>query len=184
MAVRADMKLRDTDFFALPETTKKCELLEGEVILSPSPSRRHQRVSVRLSYLLESWCEKQQSGEVLTCPMDVRLDTENVVQPDVFLVLNEHRERLRDWGMEGAPDLVMEILSPSNAQVDRGLKRQLYAAHGVREYWLVDPQEARISIYRLQVDAETVAAEHTDGESRSFLLPELSLALNDIFNAH
>lgn len=127
------------DYAALPEGTR-CQLLEGELVMTPSPFSTHQRVVRDLSRLLEDWAERTGRGESFPAPYDVILDDENVVQPDLLFVAKERSSIVQDW-CRGAPDLVVEVLSPSNAALDRSRKVKLYARFGVQRVWLVDPAE-------------------------------------------
>src|SRR5207247_936896 len=115
------------------------ELIDGEVFVAPSPDAEHQRLSVRLSYYLYGYLREQPIGEVFTAPFDVELDEDNVFQPDLLVVLSEHGQRVGRH-VRGAPDLVVEILSPSTAVRDRNVKLTTYAARGVAELWLAEPR--------------------------------------------
>lgn len=133
----ADVQTRLTAaaFLALPETNLPTELLDGELIQMPSPDVRHQRGIGHLFVLLRGLVP---DGEVFVAPLDVVLDEDNVVQPDVMWVAGESRCQITDQRLIGAPDLIVEILSPGTARHDRRIKFRLYERHGVREYWIVD----------------------------------------------
>jgi len=127
---------RRADHAALPDDPR-CELIHGRFYVSPSPSPLHQFVVGRLWRLLDDLAEVG-GGLALPAPSDVHLADHTVAQPDVLYVSPERREIVRAW-IEGAPDLVVEVLSPSTERTDRLLKLNRYAEAGVREYWLVDP---------------------------------------------
>ena len=127
---------RRADYSALPDEPR-CELIYGRFYLSPSPVRIHQFVVGHIGRVLYDIAEAT-GGETLVAPMDVHLADHTVAQPDVLYVSPERQEILQTW-IEGAPDLVVEVLSPSTARMDRLLKLNRYAEAGVREYWLVDP---------------------------------------------
>ncbi len=127
---------RRADHAALPDDPR-CELIHGRFYLSPSPSSLHQFVVGRIWRLLDDLAEAT-GGLALPAPSDVRLADHTVAQPDVLYVSPERRDIVQAW-IEGAPDLVVEVLSPSTARMDRLLKLNRYAEAGVREYWLVDP---------------------------------------------
>ena len=140
-------KVTTEQFLQLPETTVPTELIAGEITVSPTPSILHQRLVFKLAKLIDVVIP---DGEVIIAPMDVLLDEENVVQPDVFWV-STNGLALADGTkyFRGAPDLVVEILSPSTTRRDRDAKFRLYERFGVREYWLVDPVAELIEVYRL-----------------------------------
>jgi Uma2 family endonuclease len=137
-AVRSDLgPYREADYAALPDEPR-CELLYGRLVLMTSPAVRHQEVVIRLARHLLDFADRNQ-GRAILSPMDVRLADHSVVQPDLIYVTPERRSVLRAR-VYGAPDLVVEILSPSTARRDLGEKLRLYADSGIREYWIVDPE--------------------------------------------
>jgi Uma2 family endonuclease len=164
---------------------KRYELLDGELIMAPAPNLRHQRIDMNLGSLLHAFVKERGLGEVLSAPCDVVLSNTDVVQPDLLFVSRE-REHLLSGGenVRGAPDLVVEILSPATADRDRGYKRALYGRHGVMEYWLVDPTADTIWIHRQRAGVLTLT--HTFGREqtlRSPLLAGLELDLDDVFSS-
>src|SRR5690349_1704221 len=134
------------EFLALPETNERIELIAGEMIVSPSSRYEHQRI-VGSSHLLLR--QIFTTGYVVLSPMDVIFDDGNVLQPDLFWVADDSpRCRLgADDYWYGAPDLVIEVLSPSTAFRDHGVKFRLYEQHGVREYWLIDAQAQFVEVF-------------------------------------
>lgn len=137
-----------TEFAQLPESNQIIELINGEVIVAPSPIDGHQKGVVHLIRILSNIVEV---GEWRVAPMDVYLDDLNVVQPDLFWVSEDNPNcHLIDNYWHGAPDLVIEILSPGTTRRDRDAKYSLYERTGVREYWLVDAHELYIEVYALQ----------------------------------
>ena len=162
---------------------KRYELLDGDLLMTPAPNLKHQGVQFELGSRLGRFIKERALGEFFFAPCDVVLSNHDVVQPDLLFVSRE-REHLLSGGdnVRGAPDLVVEVLSPTTADRDRGYKHALYAKHGVREYWLVDPVDETIVIHRLQ-DGALVAA-HTFGRGqtlRSPLLAGFELALDAVF---
>jgi Uma2 family endonuclease len=127
---------RDADYRTLPEEPR-CELLFGRLVLTPGATFEHGEVVALLASLLRDHVEGH-GGRLAVAPVDVALAEHSVVQPDLIWVSRERAGRV-GARVEGAPDLVIEVLSPSTAQRDRGEKLALYAAAGVTEYWLVDP---------------------------------------------
>lgn len=137
------------DYLQLPEGAPY-QLLNGELVMSPSPSRYHQKLLVELARQIAQLCVDKTFGEVYVAPFDVYLDEENVVQPDICFFSNERLSVLSDRGAEAVPDVVVELLSPSNAYYDLRYKLDLYEKHGVKEYFIVDPEDNIVIAYRNQ----------------------------------
>ena len=180
--VQPAVKLTYEDYCAAP-ADKRYELLDGELIMVPAPNLKHQTVQVKLTTRLALFIERQALGTLLIAPCDVLVSNNDVVQPDLLFVARQREDLLHDGQkVQGAPDLVVEILSPSTANKDRGIKRKLYGRHGVTEYWLVDPVAETVQIYRLQ--GEVLLPAHTFGREETLyspLLTGLELHLDDIF---
>ncbi len=134
-------------FFELPETNLPTELIDGQLIVSPAPIPDHQNASIELIILLRGLIP---NGKLYHAPIDVYFDEANIVQPDILWVAENSLCFIGDKRLEGAPDLVVEILSPSTARRDKNKKFLLYEKHGVREYWLVDSQAQYIEVWRLE----------------------------------
>ena len=164
---------------------KRYELLDGELLLTPAPNLKHQRLQFRLGSRLGRFIEEHALGEFFFAPCDVVLSDTDVVQPDLLFVSNERNHLLLGGdNVRGAPDLVVEILSPATAERDRGYKRALYAKHGANEYWLVDPVAETVSILRPRGGALVVV--RTFGREqvlRSPLLAGFELDLHAIFSS-
>jgi len=123
----------------LPEGTR-CEVIFNELIMSPSPSKKHQLLLIKLSSLLFQFLEAKQTGTLLSAPFDVYFDEEtSVVQPDLFVVLREDKQIIQDYGVYGTPAIIIEIIS-TNRAYDTKRKRALYEKVGVREYFMIDPK--------------------------------------------
>ena len=182
---QAQVKLKFTleDYQNLPESeTKRYELLGGELIMAPSPTSEHQRISWELEFRLSQLVRKNKLGMVFDAPLDVILSDEDVVQPDILFISRERAEIIHQDGIHGAPDLVIEILSPASAGRDRSFKRTLYARSGVREYWLVDPDSKSIEVLTLGPQAYQQTGHYEKSQTlRSPLLTGLSIALDEIF---
>ncbi|CAA9320470.1 MAG: hypothetical protein AVDCRST_MAG56-6873 [uncultured Cytophagales bacterium] len=130
-----------------PET--RAEVIDNDLYMSPAPSAEHQRLLKRIFRLLDGYVEEKGLGEVNIAPFDVILDEDNVVQPDLFFVATEKRGAIADRGLLGAPDLIVEILSPSSFYRDTVQKKDLYETFGVGEYWIADPANQVIEIFTL-----------------------------------
>jgi len=164
---------------------QRYELLDGELIMAPAPNVGHQRIGTQLGWRLAQFVTERGLGEILFAPCDVVLSNTDVVQPDLLFVSHERAHLLLGGAnVLGAPDLVVEILSPSTAGRDRTLKRALYAKHGVREYWLVDPDARTVTVLRLDGGAFEVVGLY--GEEQTLTSPTLegfAVDLNEIFGA-
>jgi Uma2 family endonuclease len=169
------------DLQRLPEGTL-AQLIDGEIIISPSPLYLHQRIVFRLSRSLADFVESRGLGEVAVAPIDVVLGSGRSVQPDVVYVSRERYGIIRKEGIEGAPDLVAEVLSPSTAYYDLTEKRDANEAAGVREYWIVDPERETVEVLALEgeryVSRQQLAGA---GTARSVLLDGFALDTAPLF---
>ena len=183
VALKQRIKFTYDDYKTLPESeTLRYELLDGELVMVPSPSIRHQRVSRNLFEVLNAYVRESGRGEVLYAPCDVYLGINDVVQPDLIYISAERSDIIGEEEIQGAPDLVVEILSPSSAPRDRVYKRTLYARYGVREYWLVDPQTRTVEVLRLGGRGFRKIGLYGEGEDfASPLLPGLEISVADVF---
>jgi Uma2 family endonuclease len=137
------------DLAKMPEDGRRYEVIGGELLVSPSPAERHQRISDRLHRRIGDYVEDNDIGLTYAAAFDVYLTEHDIVQPDILVVLKSNVSRLREVGMEGPPDLVIEIISPSSAGIDRIRKAATYATFGVPEYWIVDPEAETIQVQTL-----------------------------------
>ena len=180
MATELTRKLGYEDYVNLPDDGKRYEILDGELCVNPAPSPHHQRVSKRLQRKLEDYFEARGLGEVFNAPIDMILGRHDVAQPDLLVVTNPGQISAR--GIEGAPLLVIEVLSPSTRHHDREVKMRRYAVLGVPHYWLVDPEGQGIACYRLE--SGTYRHVLTAGGDARLQLPdwpELIIALGDLW---
>ena len=138
VASKSPVKLTYEDYKNTPED-ERYELLDGELVMSEAPRIVHQRSNVKLVSRMERFVDEGDLGEVFHAPTDVFLSDTAVVQPDLLFVSKERAHIITEQNIQGAPDLVVEILSPSTANRDWTVKRELYARHGVKELWIVDP---------------------------------------------
>ena len=180
MATAEPIKFTYEEYRTAP-ADKRYELLDGDLAMGPAPNLRHQEVQSRLGARLAQFIAERGLGK-LFAPCDVVLSDTDVVQPDLLFVSRE-RDHLLSGGenVRGAPDLVVEILSPATAERDRGYKRVLYARHGVAEYWLIDPTAETVWIHRLR-DGELALAQTLGREQtlRTPLLPGFEADLDDV----
>ncbi len=134
------------DYGRLPDDGQRYEILDGVLLMTPAPDISHQRSSVRLVYYLMQYVEFAELGRVLHAPVDVELSATQVFQPDILVVLGPRLHLLHEKRVVGAPDLLVEIASPTTARYDRGEKKRAYASAGVREYWIVDPRARTVEV--------------------------------------
>ncbi|MDO8444923.1 MAG: Uma2 family endonuclease [Deltaproteobacteria bacterium] len=148
MAEAALSKKRYTyeDYLKTPDD-ERYELIEGDLFMTPSPKTDHQRISGRLEFKLREYVMENDLGEVFDAPYDVYFDEEDVVQPDILYVAKDRLGIIGEKNIQGAPDLIVEILSEGTAYRDAIQKKVLYARHGVKEYWIVAPKEKMIEVY-------------------------------------
>src|SRR6185295_8477581 len=141
-------KLTYDDYARLPADRRRHEVIDGEHYVTPAPFTPHQRLVVKLVLRLAGFVEEHGLGEVLTAPHDVVLSIHDIVQPDLLFISNERAGILTEKNTQGAPDLVVEILSESTRRLDEEIKLDLYDRHGVLEYWMVNPLRKAIRVYR------------------------------------
>lgn len=164
----------------MPDDGRRYEIIGGELIVSPSPTTRHQRVSFRLSRLFEDFFERTASGEAFAAPLDVVLGHYDILQPDIVVVLRENADRITENGVIGPPDLVVEIVSPSTVRTDRIRKGATYATFGVPEYWIVDPESETILVQTL-VDGQFKPISSEDELVRSIHIAGLEIDASSVF---
>ena len=140
------------EYCSFPADGLRHEIIGGSHFMTPAPSIRHFFFYYSVKYEIYTQVELAGLGVVLSAPVDVQLSDHDIVQPDLVVVLAEHSERITSTKLNGPPDLIVEILSPSTASTDLTLKKQLYERVGVPEYWIADPDAKRIDQYLLQGD--------------------------------
>ena len=152
------------DYLNTPEG-ERYELLDGELVLVASPNEEHQLASVKLVSLMYPYATRRDLGWVFHAPFDIVFSDSEVVQPDIMFISKE-REHIRTAAnVRGAPDLVVEILSPSSSRRDWKYKRGLYAKYGVREYWIVDPTNRIVSVMLLRDGVLEIAGAYVEGDT-------------------
>jgi Uma2 family endonuclease len=178
---KAKIKFTYEDYVQLPED-KRYELMEGEFHMVPSPGWGHQTIVMRIFLALCHYVTSRGLGEVRFAPLDVVLSAEDVLQPDILFISKERSHIITEKNIQGAPDLVIEVLSPATAERDRGLKRKLYAKFGVTEYWTVDPEGKSIEVMSSgEKGFDTVHVYKMSESVSSPLLKGLSFNLGEIF---
>ena len=170
------------EYFRMPETMRRMELVHGYVREPPAPKYGHQAAVTDLTVLLKRHVDARRLGKVCVSPIDVVLDEENalVVQPDIIFVCTERLHIIRDrvWG---APDLVVEVLSYGTTRYDRTTKLGWYRRYGVQEAWLVDTAEASVEVIALQTTPEARATFAGSNRIQSRVLPDWDLPAEQVF---
>ena len=188
MAVRAHrrpapVKLTYKDYVSLPDDGLRYEILDGELAVTPSPRTKHQLVSANLVVALATWVRSKKLGRIWHAPLDLILADTTIVVPDIIYVSKKRGAIVSERGLEAAPDLVIEILSRSTAQRDRGIKMQLYARYDVPRYWIVDASRHTLEIYALRDrDYERLAKYRDDDVVRTDVPAGFEIPLPELWS--
>ena len=156
------------------------EIVEGEHFMSPSPNIYHQKIVRRLTIFLSQYVETKKLGEIFIAPVDVVFSNYDVCVPDLVFISNENLSIITEENIQGAPDLVIEVLSPNSQKRDKEIKYKRYAYFGVKEYWIVDPERKTIEIHDL-VNNQLTAVVPANQSLNSPLFPDLNLDLASVF---
>ena len=172
------------DYCLIPEDGKRYEVIEGVLYMSPAPFYRHQKALARLFAILNSYVTLADAGELLFAPFDVVFSEHDVVQPDILFISKERLSILTEKNAQGAPDLIIEILSERNRRHDEVMKKSLYERFGIKEYWIVDPARETVKVYKIQEDRYTLQAELDDLHAvlETTVLPGFRCTLEDVFS--
>jgi Uma2 family endonuclease len=170
MATQPQTTYTYDDLQDFPEDNLRREIIGGELIVTASPVTRHQRVALRLARLFLDY-EETHGGVAVMAPLDVYLSESDVVEPDVLFVTGANRTKIESRFIRGAPDVVVEISSPSTRRLELVRKRELYERYGVPEYWYVDLDADRIEVYRLERSYKTPELLGRGDTLRSEVLP-------------
>ena len=184
----AEPRFGYADLLAMPDDGRRYEIHGGELVVVPAPILRHQLAAMRITATLVDY-QQRVGGLAVAAPFDVVFDEHDVLQPDVVFF---RAERLRLLDLDGparaAPDLAVEVLSPSTAQLDRGRKMRIFARYAVPEYWIVDPVRQRIEVHVLERDVAEAAGAYrraqiaAPGDTvRSVALPGLTFDAARVF---
>jgi Uma2 family endonuclease len=171
------------DLCEMPDDGKRYQLIDGELYVTPSPNRAHQRAVGNLYAMLRAQIQEPGLGEAYLAPFDVVFDQMNVVQPDLLVVGKERLTIITEANVEGVPDIAIEVLSPSNKRFDREKKLQLYGRVGVPELWYFDPAEGTAEVFHSEAGGRCVLSARLEGNATivSKVLPGLSLTLDEVF---
>ena len=178
MALRSN-RLTYADLQAFPDDNLRRELFDGELIVTSAPGTRHQMVVATLTARL--WLHaREHGGKVLPAPTDVYFSDTNVVEPDLLFVGPEHLDKIESGFVRSAPDLVVEISSPSTRKLELVRKRELYGRFSVPEYWYVDIEVDQVHVYLLR-DGYGEARVSGRGQTiRSEAVPGFSISVDDV----
>jgi Uma2 family endonuclease len=176
-----DTRLTYEDLCLLPNDGKRHEIIDGEHFVTPAPLTLHQRVVTRLAGYFFVFLDTHRLGEVFVSPFDVVFSRFDTVEPDLVYISRERSGILTRKNVQGAPDLVVEVLSESTADIDRTIKLKLYSRFGVREYWVIDPEKPSAEIYRAtEKGLELSENSNADDSLTSPLLPGFSVSLRKL----
>ena len=168
----------------MPDDGKRYELIEGEVFVTPSPSEKHQRILVNLLANMHVHAKARGLGKVYAAPFDVVFGEKTALQPDLLFVSSARLGIIGPEYVLGAPDLVVEILSPYRVPYDRVTKFEQYARHGVGEYWIIDPVAEIVDVYRLAGSTYDLKESLTGDQTLATpLLPDWKILVRDLFAA-
>jgi Uma2 family endonuclease len=171
------------DYLNLPEDGNRYEVMNGELIMVPAPNTIHQDVSANVEYELKKFIEKHKVGKIYHAPIDVVLSETNVVQPDILFIAKQRFHIITEKNISGAPDLIIEILSPSTGYYDLIEKKEIYEKYGVQEYWIIDPKKKRVETYNnIKSKFKLNQRLEKKGILKSQILDEFEISLENIFN--
>ncbi len=180
--MRISTKFSYEDLQHIPPDRNRYEIIDGELLVTPSPIPLHQRIVMNLSARLWSHTGQYGLGEVFVAPLDVVFTSSTVLEPDILFVSKPRLRIIGEKNLSGPPDLVVEVISESTAQVDREIKPKQYALYGVPEFWRIDPWTKLVEVFRLQAGSYELAANLTFGdELTSLLFPGLSLPVSSLW---
>jgi len=184
MVEQIKTRMTAVEFWQMTESTdQRFELIDGEAILMGTPTPDHQDVVLNGGVLLRE-IAKTQGGKVYVAPIEVYLDDENIPQPDVIWLAPDSRCKVTASRLEGAPDLIVEVFSPSTRQRDRVTKFRLYQKHGVREYWMIDPTAQYIEVWQYVAEKFEFFGVFKSGEAfNSPVLNDQTITVQTLFGA-
>ncbi len=170
------------DYAALPDDGQRYEIVNGVLLMAPAPTPEHQSIAVRIAYYLFPHIDLAGIGKLFTAPIDVELGLNDVFQPDLVVVLNEHLNRVAAKRIIGAPDLVIEVASPGTATYDRLTKYEEYAQAGITEYWIVKPTTRTVEVLVLKdEDYRSLGVFRGQQTLPSRIVPNLPVRVEQLF---
>ena len=184
MVTKPRTRLTVRDYLAIPEDDEnRYELIDGELYMAPGASWEHQESIINLGSTLRDFVRANRFGRVVASPVDVYLSNEDVFQPDIVFVSVERMDIIHRSGVHGAPDLVVEMLSPSTERRDLTIKRERYEMFGVREYWLADTIGKTITVLRARDGVFELVGVFGEGMTvETPLIPGLVVDVSEVFD--
>lgn len=182
----ATRRLTYDDLLAMPDDGLRHEIIDGVLYVSPSPGTPHQFTVGKIHQAIANYLDDRPVGEIYLAPFDVVFTKHDVVEPDLLFIATERLELLTERNVSGAPDLAIEVLSPSSRRVDLTLKRDLFERGGVQEHWIVDPVAGTIDIHRRSGEVLTHSARLSKDNGQTLtspLLPGFEVGLSRLFRA-
>lgn len=180
-AVLHNKKYTYADYLQIDDE-KRYELIEGELVMVPAPNTRHQEISWKLEFLLSKFIMEKHLGKIFHAPTDVVFSSNMVFQPDVLSISKERLNIIEEQAIMGTPDLVVEIVSRASSFHDTVKKRDIYQKHGVKEYWLVFPDEKAIEVMALEGTVYSgLSSAKESGKVRSKVLEGLEIDVAEVF---
>lgn len=183
MASQAATRMTYEEFVKLPDDGRQYELIDGELIVNPSPVPRHQMIAGNIYFAIRLFLQKHGGALVYSAPIDVRLG-DDIVQPDVVVIAGNRVQIVGDRNVVAAPDLIVEVLSEGTRRKDEIVKRKLYERAQVGEYWIVDPELELVKMHRLVDGALQRVAEigtESGGVLTTSILPDFTLDIREVF---
>jgi Uma2 family endonuclease len=183
MTTRRAVRFPAEDIFDAPDDDKRYEVIDGELFVSKAPDWQHQEALMNLTWYLLGYIRPRRLGRLVQAPVGVILSDDDGVQPDLVYVSREREHIIQRRGVFGAPDLLVEVLSPGTKSRDRGVKMRRYAAAGVAHYWLLDPESEALEAYRLAGDGYAlVGVFGRDSVFQPELFPGLEMPIDDLWS--
>ena len=181
MAPTRRVRYRAADLWTMPDDGNLYEIIDGELYVSPTPAEPHQRAQMNLAGFLWQHVRARKLGRVYVAPFAVVLGPDTALDPDLIYLKAEHEDRVSHRGVEGSPDLVVEVLSPATRGRDLILKRHRYARAGIGEYWIIDPETHSLEALRLEGTEYTAVGTFGPGTIfRPDLFPGLEIPIDDL----
>ncbi len=180
MTIPEELKLTYDDYLNISDDGKRHEIIDGEHFMTPAPQTRHQIASRNIQRILLNHIEENDLGQLFYAPTDVVLSDTTITQPDLLFIAKGREHIIKKNFIDGAPDLIIEILSPGSEKLDRFTKMKYYAVFGVGEYWLIDFHARILDQYALKGSLFERTGVFT-GDFSSTLFPELTINLSQVF---
>lgn len=177
-------RLTVDDYLLMPDHGRLLQLIDGDFIMAPSPSLKHQEVTRNIEFEFAKFLEKNPIGKILNAPIDYYVDKYDVVQPDLVYISKEKYRILFEKGIKNTPDLIIEIISKGTENIDKNLKKDLYWRAGVKEYWIVNIEEKSIEVFKINSEGyklKKIYRNENKDKIKPDILPGLIINLEKVF---